>query len=267
MFPLKHFLVLFVVLFSTIGCQKDNDLLLITESVLEKANIGKIDSLDVSVAIDSILVFHKTTGFRHSSIEKGIETIESIALDNNLVIENTEDNSLFTASNLNKYGLVIFLNTTGDVLNDVQQEVFENYIQAGGSFMGIHAATDTEFEWPWYGQLVGAYFLDHPEVQQATIALKDLTHVATNHLNTSWMVTDEWYNFKDFNSNINVLLNLDESTYSGGSNGTNHPIAWYHEFDGGRSFYTGLGHEEAVYDLSEFRTHLLGGITYCLGRE
>lgn len=133
--------------------------------------------------------------------------------------------------------------------------------------MGIHAAADTEFDWPWYGRLVGGYFVDHPEIQQAKIRLVDGDHPATAHLPELWTRTDEWYNYKDFNPNVHVLLNLEESSYKGGSNGENHPIAWYHEFEGGRAFYTGLGHTEESYDEPAFRQHLLGGLQWCLRRE
>ena len=114
--------------------------------------------------------------------------------------------------------------------------------------MGIHAAADTEYDWAWYGKLVGGYFESHPEQQQAKIDVVDRTHPSTVHLKNEWLHFDEWYNFKNLNPKVNVLMKLDESTYKGGTNGNNHPIAWYHEFDGGRAFYTGLGHTEEAYD-------------------
>ena len=132
--------------------------------------------------------------------------------------------------------------------------------------MGVHAATDTEFDWPWYGQLAGAYFDNHPNIQEADMDVVNSEHPATAHLGTSWTRTDEWYNFRDMSANISVLLNLDESSYSGGEDGDNHPIAWFQEFDGGRSFYTGGGHTEASYEEPDFQQHLLGGIFYCLNR-
>jgi type 1 glutamine amidotransferase len=190
-----------------------------------------------------------------------------LGTENNFEISQTENSSDFNSANLGLYKTVVFLNTTGDVLDETQQLAFENYIKAGGSYMGIHAATDTEYDWTWYGQLVGAYFNGHPEIQNATMNVVDGNHQATEHLTADWVRTDEWYNFKDLNSNINVLLNLDETTYQAGTNGENHPIAWYHEFDGGRSFYTGGGHTEASYDEPDFQKHLLGGILYCLGQD
>jgi type 1 glutamine amidotransferase len=216
---------------------------------------------------EKILIFTKTEGFRHNSIEAGIQLLTMLGSDNNFQIDQTEDALNFSDANLLQYQLVVFLNTTGDILNLAQQTAFENYIQAGGSYMGIHAATDTEYDWPWYGQLVGAYFNGHPVIQNATMTVQISDHPSTEHLNTSWTRTDEWYNFKDINSTINTLLYLDETSYEGGTNGEDHPIAWYHEFDGGRSFYTGGGHTEESYEEPAFQQHLLGGILYCLDRE
>jgi len=215
---------------------------------------------------DRVLVFTKTAEFRHTSIAKGIETFFALGAQNDFEVIATENAIDFNANNLSTFKAVIFLSTTGDVLNAEEQEAFENYIQNGGSYMGVHAATDTEYDWPWYGQLVGAYFNGHPAIQQANIAILDQDHPATQHLQNEWVRTDEWYNFKDINTEIDVLLALDETSYEGGTNGVDHPIAWYHQFDGGRSFYTGGGHSEAAFDEPDFQKHLLGGLLYCLRR-
>ncbi|MEO0527405.1 MAG: ThuA domain-containing protein [Bacteroidota bacterium] len=227
---------------------------------------GPEDGMDDEVLSTQLLVFTKTEGFRHASIDDGIAALMDLGSDNDFSVTETEDSADFNQENLEKYQLVVFLSTTQDVLNDEQQTVFENYIRSGGSFMGIHAATDTEYDWPWYGQLVGAYFNGHPNVQEASMMVLDRDHPATAHLSDTWMRRDEWYNFRNINPNINVLVNLDETSYSGGENGENHPIAWYHEFDGGRSFYTAGGHTAASFGEPDFRQHLLGGILYCLGR-
>ena len=216
---------------------------------------------------NSLLVFTKTEGFRHGSIEKGVATLKELGEANDFTITETDDGADFTPENLEKYALVVFLSTTGDVLNNAQQNAFEAYIAAGGSFMGIHSATDTEYDWPWYGQLVGAYFNGHPSIQDARMTILKNDHPATAHLQNTWEREDEWYNFKDINSDIVVLLNLDERSYDGGTNGDNHPIAWYHDFDGGRAFYTAGGHTKASFDEPDFKEHLLGGINYCLGKE
>ncbi len=214
-----------------------------------------------------VLVFTKTAGFRHQSIEKGVQTFRELGRKNGFIALQTESGEDFTPQNLKNYKLVVFLNTTMDVLNDAQQKAFESYIKNGGSYLGVHAASDTEYDWPWYGKLVGGYFVSHPEQQKAKIEVLDKTHPSTAHLQDVWMHFDEWYNFKDLNPNVHVLLKLDESSYKGGINGDNHPIAWYHEYDGGRVFYTGLGHTEASYDEPEFRQHLLGAIEWCLKRK
>jgi hypothetical protein len=174
---------------------------------------------------------------------------------------------VFSNENLKQYDLVIFLNTTGDVFNEIEEKAFENYIKEGGSFMGIHAASDTEFNWSWYGKLVGAYFLDHPKQSTATIKRIDKNHTSTKHLPKKWTRFDEWYNFKSISKNIHVLLTLDESSYQGGKNGSFHPIAWYQEFEGGKSFYTGLGHSIESYKEPAVKQHILGGILYCLNRK
>nr|WP_299171342.1 ThuA domain-containing protein [uncultured Allomuricauda sp.] len=216
---------------------------------------------------DLVLVFTKTAGYRHQAIEKGARTLRQIGRTNGFIALQSESAEDFNTLNLKNFKLVIFLNTTMDVLNAQQQRSFEGYIKNGGSFMGIHAAADTEYDWPWYGKLVGGYFESHPEQQKAKIEVVNKNHPATAHLKDEWIHFDEWYNYKNLNPRVNVIMKLDESSYKGGTNGSNHPIAWYHEFDGGRAFYTGLGHTEACYDDSDFKQHLLGAIEWCLRRK
>jgi hypothetical protein len=215
---------------------------------------------------DKVLVFTKTTGYRHESIETGVETIAQLGKQNNFEVIHSEDANVFTEENLSQYKLVIFLSTTGDILNDGQQKAFEFFIKNGGNFMGIHAAADTEYDWPWYGKLVGAYFLNHPDKSNAEIIKVDDAHQSCKHLPERWLRYDEWYNYKSISPDINVVLELDESTYKGGENGPNHPIAWYHDYEGSRSFYTGMGHTKESYAEPDFKKHLLGGILYGLKR-
>lgn len=215
---------------------------------------------------ERLLLFTKTDGFRHGSIPTGIEAIERLGAENGLTIIQTEDASLFNADDLQQFDAIIFLSTTGDILNNNQQSAFEAFIQDGGGFVGIHSATDTEYEWTWYGSLVGAYFDGHPQIQEATIEVLNSEHSSTDHLPEHWNVKDEWYNFRDIQPHINVLANLDESTYEGGENGVRHPIAWYHEFDGGRVFYTGRGHTDESFSEPMFMQHILGGIQYVTGQ-
>ena len=130
--------------------------------------------------------------------------------------------------------------------------------------MGVHAAADTEYGWPWYGQMIGARFASHPAVQEATLNVLTFHHPSTKPLHGQWIRTDEWYNFRNIQPWIIPLINLDESTYDGGTNGETHPIAWYHEFEGGRIFYTAGGHTKESYSEPLFIDHLRGGLEYVL---
>ncbi len=234
-------------------------LLAVATKTCEKANSGSPSGF-------AVLVFSKTKGFRHQSIPDGIAAIKKLGQENGFGVDATEDAALFTAENLAKYKAVIFLSTTLDVLDDQQQVVFEKYIRSGGGFVGIHAAADTEYDWAWYGKLVGGYFESHPKIQPAVVRLKDGKHPSTKMLSAEWKRTDEWYNYKSLNPDVHVLLTLDESTYEGGKNGANHPIAWYHKFDGGRAFYTGGGHTSEAFSEPLFLQHLLGGIKWAAGK-
>ncbi|XVQ87789.1 ThuA domain-containing protein [Microbispora siamensis] len=209
-----------------------------------------------------VLVFSRTAGFRHDSIPAGIQAIKDLGFK----VTATEDPAVFTAQNLAKYKAVVFLSTTGDVLNDAQQTAFESYVKAGGGYVGIHAAADTEYDWPFYGGLVGAWFASHPAVQKATVKVEDRAHPATAHLGSQWTRTDEWYDYRsNARTTAHVLATLDEKSYSGGKMGEDHPIAWCKEYQGGRSFYTGGGHTAESFSEPEFRQHLLGGIRYAMG--
>jgi type 1 glutamine amidotransferase len=210
-----------------------------------------------------ILVFSRTTGFRHASIPNGIAAIQQLASQNNFQVTATEDPAVFNDATLAQYRAVVFLMTTGDVLDATQQAAFERYIRAGNGYVGVHSASDTEYSWPWYGGLVGAYFSNHPAIQTATVRVEYFDHPSTRFLPASWVRNDEWYSFQTNPRNtVKVLATLDESTYSGGTMGADHPIAWFHQYDGGRSWYTAGGHTEASYSEPLFRAHLLGGIQY-----
>ncbi len=213
-----------------------------------------------------VLIFCKTVGFHHNSIAVGIPAIIKLGHENNFDVDTTTDSEKFTYENLKRYAAVIFLSTTGDVLNDKQQGEFEKYIRSGGGFVGVHSATDTEYDWPWYGNLVGAYFKNHPSQQQfAILHVVDRNFIATKHLPADWRRLDEWYNFKWIAPNLHVLIKIDEKTYTGGGNGDDHPMSWYHEYDGGRAFYTALGHTDESYTDPLYLNHLLGGIKYAMG--
>ena len=217
-----------------------------------------------------VLVFSKTAGYRHSSIETGIAAVQKLGRENGFAVEATEDATVFSERNLKRFRAVVFLNTTGDVLNAPQQDAFERYIQAGGGWVGIHSAADTEYEWPWYGRLAGAYFESHPNnpnVRKGTFRVLDKSHPATRGFPDWWEREDEFYNFKSIDRDIRVLIVIDETTYEGGTNGAHHPMSWYHDYDGGRAFYTNMGHTEATFSEPLFLRHLLGGLRYAIGTD
>ncbi len=257
-----------------------------------------------------VLVFSKTNGFRHASVEAGVAALQALGAEHGFTVEATEDSTRLSEEFLASFAALVFLNTSGDVLDNWQQADVQRFIEAGGGFVGIHGAAATEYDWRWYGRLVGAFFRDHPPVQQAVIRVEDPGHPATTGLPPVWEHRDEWYNFravlppgkvyatvppalrprpeKDslarlldnvvpatawvddparpfLEPDIQVLLTLQEGSWQGGRHGDRHPIAWCHAFEGGRSFYTGLGHTVESYADPRFRQHLLGGIRYAIG--
>ena len=225
--------------------------------------------LPIATAQDGaqVLVFSKTAGFRHASIPSGIAAVQALGTEHGFTVTSTESASAFTSSGLAAYDAVVFLNTTGDVLDAAQQAAFEEYIQQGGGFVGIHAAADTEYDWPWYGGLVGAYFESHPPgTPNGTVTAVDRAHPATSSLPLRWERTDEWYNYRtNPRGTVHVLATLDEQTYTGGTMGGDHPIAWCHAYEGGRSFYTGGGHTSASFSETFYLDHLWGGLAWAAG--
>lgn len=214
------------------------------------------------------LVFSKTAAFRHDSIPAGIAAIEQLAQEHDFTVTATEDAAAFTDENLAQYDVVVWLLTTGDVLDDQQQGAFERYIQGGGGYAGVHSASDTEYEWPWYGELVGTYFSGHPRNQDGVVSVSDRAHPSTDHLPARWNRFDEFYSFRDSpRGDVHVLAELDESSYDPEAHamGLDHPISWCQNFDGGRSWYTGLGHTIESYSEPEFVDHVLGGIETAAG--
>ncbi|MCI5055540.1 MAG: ThuA domain-containing protein [Flavobacteriales bacterium] len=211
------------------------------------------------------LIFTKTVGFQHSSIPDGIAMISDLSLSHGFTVTQTDNADYFHPDSLMKFDVVIWLSTTGDVLDSAQQTAFRNYIETGGSFIGIHAAADCEYNWPWYEELVGRWFSNHPAIQPAILDVHDgHTHPSSQPLPSSWSRTDEWYNFQTpFPDSLEVVLTVDESTYNGGDMGAFHPISWYHENLGGRSFYTAMGHTSNSYTNDTlFKAHILGALLW-----
>ena len=222
------------------------------------------------------LIFSKTAAFRHTEcIPSATVALAQLAVREGFTVDATENAAAFTDENLAQYDVVVFLCTTGDVLDDAQQAAFERYIRAGGGYAGIHSASDTEYDWAWYGGLVGAYFLDHPggenQFQDATLHVEDRGTAATKRLPRRWTREEEWYNFRaNPRDAVHVLLSVDESTYdprgyTGSAGMGDHPIAWCHEYDGGRAFYTALGHRGQYWKEPLLLSHVLGGLRMAAG--
>lgn len=253
---IRFLLLSLFVLFLFSACAKKNTATTNTSLATEKQTQTK-----------KVLVFTKTLGWRHTSIETGVSTIKDFGKTHNFVVEHTEDSTHFSTAFLPQYDAIIFLSTTGNVLNTDAQKKFEAYIQGGGSYLGIHAAADTEYDWPWYGKLVGGYFESHPNdpnIRKATVHKTENKHRSTSHYEPSFSRDDEWYNYKNMNPEVTPVLSLDETSYEGGNQGDSHAIAWYHTYDGGKAFYTGGGHTKESYQENGFRKHLEEALLWCL---
>jgi type 1 glutamine amidotransferase len=223
--------------------------------------LAMFPSVAAAAPLTRVLVFSRTAGFRHDSIPAGIAAVRQLGGQNGFVVDATEDAGAFTVQDLARYQVVVWLSTTGDVLDASQQSAFESYVGGGGGYVGVHAAADTEYDWGWYGGCVGAYFASHPAQQQASVVVEDRTSDSTAHLPATWSRFDEWYNYRtNPRGAVNVLMRLDESSYSGGTMGADHPITWWHDVGAGRAWYTGLGHTIESYSDPNFTRMLLGGI-------
>lgn len=210
-----------------------------------------------------VLVFSKTTAFRHDSIPTGIEALQNLAKQKEFTVEATEDATVFTPAGLKKFDCIVFLSTTGDPLNDEQQKAMEGFIEGGGGYLGIHAASDTEYDWPWYGELVGAYFKRHPAPQMADVKIEDHANPATADLPDTWTREDEWYDFRaNPRGKVRVLASLDPKSYKDSEMTEDHPIIWCHSMGMGRAFYCELGHTQASYKEDPYLQTLYGGILW-----
>jgi type 1 glutamine amidotransferase len=214
---------------------------------------------------DGMLVLTRTRGFRHASIPAAREAVAELGREAGLRVVLTEATERFTDRGLRPFRVVVFLLTTGDVLAPSEQRAFERWMARGGGWVGVHSAADTEYDWPYYGGLVGAWFNGHPPVQRATVVVEDRSDPSTAHLPARWSRTDEWYAFRrNPRADVHVLATLDERSYEPGdaSMGADHPIAWRRSYRGGRAWYTAMGHTAASYREPRFRRHLLGGIRW-----
>lgn len=217
----------------------------------------------------SVLVFTRTGGFRHDSIPSGVAALEALATEHGFGLAETSDKQQFSDENLSRFAAIVFLSTTGEILDASHEAAFERYIAAGHGYVGVHAASDCEYEWPYYGALVGSYFAGHSSVVEASLKPEPgVTHASLSGLPSPWLRTDEWYGFRENpRAEVSVLLTVDESSYDPGQGqmGADHPVAWYHTYQGGRAFYTALGHSKESFGEPEFLAHLLGGVQWAAG--
>lgn len=220
-----------------------------------------------------VLVFSRTNGYRHASIPTSIKTLFELGEERHWQVTATEDQQLLSEAFLRQFDVLVFMNTNGDVLEPPQREAIMKFYQSGKGFVGVHSASATEYDWPWYETLIGAFFKIHPKVQEARITLEDKSHPAIpDSFGNQITRVDEWYTFrKNPRRDVHVLLSLDETSYDmeGKEDAImgDHPIAWYHEKDGGRSFYTALGHTKEAYTDPFFRAHLVGAIEWAGGLD
>ncbi|BFO16600.1 ThuA domain-containing protein [Streptomyces sp. KM77-8] len=207
----------------------------------------------------ALLVYSRTTAYRHDSIPAAVAALRTLG---DFTVDATEDPAAFEAP-LDGYAGVVFLSTSGEVLTPAGREGLAAYVESGGGFAGVHAAACTEYDWPYYGELLGARFDRHPAFQPGRALIEDHDHPATGHLPAVWEFTDEWYDFRtNPRASVRVLVCADETSYEGGGMGADHPLAWCGEQGEGCVFYTALGHAAEAYDDPDFRAHLLGGITW-----
>lgn len=213
-------------------------------------------------AAPRLLVYTRTTAYRHDSIPAAVAAVRTLGP---FEVTATEDPAAFERP-LTDYAAVVFLSTSGEVLTPTGRRHLAAHVESGGGFVGVHAAACTEYDWPYYGDLLGARFAGHPAYQPGKAVVEDDTHPATRHLPAVWQFTDEWYDFRtNPRSSVHVLVTADESSYQGGRMGADHPLAWCHEKGAGRVFYTSLGHASEAYEDPAFRAHLLGGINWAAG--
>ena len=213
-----------------------------------------------------VLVLTRTAGFRHASIPDGVAALRALGREHGLAVEPTADASRLSDTGLSGYSAVVFLSTTGDVLDEAEQEALRRWVLGGGGWVGIHAAADAEKGWPWYGELLGTRFRGHPPIQRGLVRPEPATRDLAGPLPAPWVRSDEWYNFEpDPRPHVRVLATVDEGSYTGGTMGADHPIAWCHELGRGRAWYTAGGHTADSYAEPAFRAHLLAGLRYAIG--
>ena len=217
-----------------------------------------------------VLLFTEAEGYHHQSIADGVQAMRKLSEKHNFGLHWTENSKIFSDSSLYNYDVVVFLNTGGNVLTKEEQKGLQKFYRKGNGFVGIHGAAATELEWNWFGKLIGRRFIIHPTIQTAKVNIKGEGFPATYHLPDKMLWTEEWYEFgPELSNNLKYLITVDETTYNpkakwedkkGDGMGKFHPIAWYQKFEGGRAFYTGLGHIGVAFRDRVFLEHIYGGI-------
>jgi TonB family protein len=230
----------------------------------------KLEGVDVKNGKIKVLAFSKTDGYRHESIDAGKAALLKLANENNFEINFSDDSSVFNPGNLQQYNVIIFLNTSGNILDESGKKAFRKYIENKGGFVGIHNAVDTERNWDWYRELIGTYYdgSEEVELQKAIVRVTEKNHPSTRDLPYQWEVEDEWHLFANkLADNIKVLAVVDDVKPQEGEEVEYRPFCWYHDFDGGRCWYTAGGHRNENYSDPLFMKHILGGIKYAAGVE
>jgi type 1 glutamine amidotransferase len=226
----------------------------------------------------TVLVFTKNgKGYIHENIPSSIAAFQKLGKDHDFEVDTTTDSGIFSDEKMKTYDAVIFSNTNNDVFDTEEQKVaFMRYIQAGGSFMGIHSAAGTERNWNWFKLLLGATFLRHPPFQSFSVQVINKTHPATKKLSTKWETNDECYYFKEINPDVTFLLFSDISNIKEEKNsknvrpdtfGNRSPAAWCHDFDGGKAWYTALGHSKEDYSNLTYLAHIIEGLKWLVDKN
>ena len=221
-----------------------------------------------------VLLFSHTTGYRHASIEPGAAAIRALGARHNIAVVHSEDPNVFSATGLKEYDAIIFLNSSTDSkkpesewFRGARRDSLQAFVRRGGGVVGIHAASDSHYHWPWYQRLIGGHFASHPEgTPEGEIHVEDPSHPSTAKLPAKLKRVDEWYYFEDYNPRMKLLVTLDPTSI-GEKDSNPNPVSWAHDFEGARIFYTAMGHTEESYSDQVFMDHLAGGLAWVLKRK
>lgn len=231
---------------------------------------------DAAAAADKprVLLFSHSTGYRHASIEPGVEAIKALGGREGMEIVATEDPGVFSPGALADYDAIIFLSTStkkddpsSEWFQGARRDALQSFVRGGGGIVGIHAASDSHYHWPWYVDMIGGHFVSHPEgTPEGTLTVVDRGHPTTQGVDPTMRRVDEWYYFGDFDPTTNVLITLDPASI-GEKDANANPVSWAHEFEGGRVFYTAMGHTAETYRDKNFLTHLAAGLRWAMDEE